>query len=171
MKRYLLILATVVMMLTLSACNRSNKESDAQKNLPSDTQGQSPVSNSTNSKEGETEVKKITVKVNGIDFTAILEENAAARELVDLLKENEITLKLSDYSGFEKVGPLGHNLTTSNAQTTTKAGDIVLYNGNQIVLFYGSNSWSYTYLAHIEDLNAWEEALGNGDVTVVLSIK
>ena len=55
--------------------------------------------------------------------------------------------------------------------TTTRAGDIVLYTGNQIVIFYGSNSWSYTRLGRIDDLTGWEEALGNGDVTVRLSLK
>ena len=59
---------------------------------------------------------------------------------------------MSDYSGFEKVGALGTSLPASNSQTTTQAGDIVLYNGNQIVAFYGSNSWSYTRLGHIDNL-------------------
>ena len=71
-------------------------------------------------------------------------------------------VQMSDYSGFEKVGPLGTSLPASNSQTTTQAGDIVLYNGNQIVIFYGSNSWSYTRLGHIDDLTGWEEALGSG---------
>ena len=61
------------------------------------------------------------------------------------------------------------NLTTSNSQTTTSAGDIVLYNGNQIVIFYGSNTWSYTRLGKIDDLSGWEDALGSGDVTVTFS--
>ena len=80
-----------------------------------------------------------------------------------------VTLSMSDYSGFEKVGSLGASLPANNAQTTTQAGDIVLYNGNQIVIFYGSNSWSYTRLAHVDDLTGWVEALGSGDVTVTFS--
>ena len=78
---------------------------------------------------------------------------------------------MSDYSGFEKVGSLGTSLPASNSQTTTQAGDIVLYNGNQIVVFYGSNSWSYTRLGHIDDLTGWEDALGSGDVTVIFSLE
>ena len=77
---------------------------------------------------------------------------------------------MSDYSGFEKVGALGTSLPASNSQTTTQAGDIVLYNGNQIVVFYGSNSWSYTRLGHIDNLTGWEEALGSGDVMVTFSL-
>ena len=60
------------------------------------------------------------------------------------MEEGPVTLEMDDYSGFEKVGPLGTSLPASNSQTTTQAGDIVLYQGNQIVMFYGSNSWSYT---------------------------
>ncbi len=78
---------------------------------------------------------------------------------------------MSDYSGFEKVGALGTSLPSENSQTTTQAGDIVLYQGNQIVMFYGSNSWSYTRLGHIEDPTGWEEALGSGDVTVTFSLE
>ena len=77
---------------------------------------------------------------------------------------------MSDYSGFEKVGSLGQSLTIDNHQTTTSAGDIVLYNGNQIVMFYGSNSWSYTKIGKIENLSGWEEALGSGSITAVFSL-
>ncbi len=185
MKRYLLICIAAVWMMTLSACSSFNGTVETRIELSSNTQSESSeidssviltedkvddASDSSNVEEGKQEVNKITIAVNGKDFTATLEDNEAARELAELLRKDDITLNLSDYSGFEKVGSLGYNLTTSNAQTTTKAGDIVLYNGNQIVIFYGSNSWSYTYLAHIDDLSGWEEALGSGDVIAVLSI-
>ena len=87
------------------------------------------------------------------------------------MEQGPVTIAMSDYSGFEKVGPLGTSLPASNQQTTTQAGDIVLYQGNQIVIFYGSNSWSYTRLGHIGDLTGWEEALGGGDVTVTFSLE
>ena len=82
-----------------------------------------------------------------------------------------MTLQLRDYAGFEKVGPLGQSLPTSDSQTTTQAGDIVLYQGDQIVIFYGSNSWSYTRLGKIEDLTGWAQALGNGSVSVTFSLR
>ena len=113
----------------------------------------------------------MTVTVNGTRFTAILEQNGAVDALVELLRDGPVTLQLSDYAGFEKVGPLGQSLPTSNSQTTTQPGDIVLYQGNQIVLFYGSNSWSYTRLGRIADLTGWTQALGSGDVTVTLSLE
>ena len=113
-------------------------------------------------------VAKLKIEVGGQTFTATLEQNDATTALIAMLP---ITLSMSDYSGFEKVSSLGANLPTNNAQTTTQAGDIVLYNGNQIVIFYGSNSWSYTRLAHVDDLTGWAEALGSGDVTVTFSVQ
>ena len=111
------------------------------------------------------------VQVGDVVFSATLEENEAVSALVEMMRESTVVVQMSDYSGFEKVGPLGASLPASNSQTTTQAGDIVLYNGNQIVIFYGSNSWSYTRLGHIDDLTGWEDALGSGDVTVIFSLE
>ena len=115
-------------------------------------------------------VKKMNVQVGSYTFTATLEDNAAVRELVEMMREGPVTIGMSDYSGFEKVGPLGRSLSTSNSQITTEAGDIVLYNGNSIVMFYGSNSWSYTRIGRIDDLTDWTTALGSGDITAVFSL-
>lgn len=119
----------------------------------------------------ENEVTNMSVQVGDVAFSVTLEENEAVSALVEMMRESPVVIQMSDYSGFEKVGPLGTSLPASNSQTTTQAGDIVLYNGNQIVIFYGSNSWSYTRLGHIEDLTGWEEALGSGDVTVTFSLR
>ena len=125
----------------------------------------------SDAKEITTEAEtKMNVRIGDSVFTATLEENAAVSEFIEMIKEAPVTIEMSDYSGFEKVGALGRSLTTSNSQMTTEAGDIVLYSGNQIVMFYGSNSWSYTKIGHIDDLTGWEEALGSGDITAVFSI-
>lgn len=113
---------------------------------------------------------KMNVKIGSYTFTATLEENDAVRELVEMMKKNPVVISMDDYSGFEKVGSLGRRLTASNKQTTTKAGDIVLYNGNNIVMFYGSNSWSYTRIGKIDDLTDWKKALGSGSITAEFSI-
>lgn len=110
------------------------------------------------------------VTVGGSTFAADFAENSGAQTWKELLAQGPVTLSMSDYGGFEKVGALGRSLPTSNGQTTTQAGDIVLYQGNQIVLFYGSNAWSYTRLGKIRDLTGWEETLGRGDVSVIFSI-
>ena len=119
----------------------------------------------------ENEVTNMNVQVGDVVFSATLEENEAVSALVEMMRESPVVILMSDYSGFEKVGPLGTSFPASNSQTTTQAGDIVLYNGNQIVIFYGSNSWSYTRLGHIDNLTGWEEALGSGDVTVTFSLE
>lgn len=66
---------------------------------------------------------------------------------------------------------LGTNLSADDSRITTHTGDVALYNGNQIVVFYGSNAWSYTRIGKIDDLSGWEDALGDGDVTVTFSLK
>ena len=119
----------------------------------------------------ENKVANMNVQVGDMVFSTTLEENEAVSALVEMMRESPVVVRMSDYSGFEKVGPLGTSLPVNNSQTTTQVGDIVLYNGNQIVIFYGSNSWSYTRLGHIDDLTGWEEALGSGDVTVTFSLE
>ena len=114
---------------------------------------------------------KMNVTVGQSTFTATLERNSAVDALVAMMEDAPVTIQMSDYAGFEKVGALGTSLPASDRQTTTQAGDIVLYQGNQIVIFYGSNSWSYTRLGKIDDLTGWEEALGSGDVTVTFSLE
>lgn len=118
----------------------------------------------------ESETMQMNVQVGDATFSAALEENTATEAFVAMMKNAPVTIRMSDYSGFEKVGALGTSLPASNSQTTTQPGDIVLYNGNQIVIFYGSNSWSYTRLGKIDDLTGWEQALGTGDVTVTFSV-
>lgn len=160
-----------------SVSSESGPTADPTSTQPSETENpeQTEPSETENteseSSEEENSEMKMNVSVNGQDFTATLEQNSAVDALVRMMESGPVTLQLSDYSGFEKVGPLGQSLPVSNSQTTTHAGDIVLYQGDQIVMFYGSNSWSYTRLGHIDDLTGWEEALGIGDVTVTLSLK
>lgn len=122
----------------------------------------------TQKERGENEMKKITLKIGNREFTAHLENNETVTEWMNLLP---LTIEMEDYSGFEKVGSLTMNLSRNDHQTTTKPGDIVLYNGNQIVIFYGSNSWSYTKIGAIDDLSGWKETLGNGNVIVTFSAK
>ena len=115
----------------------------------------------------EKEDAKLEIVIGNAVFTATLADTTAAQEFVQMLP---MTIALDDYGGFEKVGSLGRSLTTSNSQTTTTAGDIVLYNGSSIVMFYGSNSWSYTRLGKIDDLTGWTDALGHGSVSVTFRL-
>lgn len=198
MKRLFIIFTALVLILGITACGDINQsdeanppptDSDRQKkteaeNTDAERGGQDdPIQTATDNAqlqtdipnpETEVETEDISVKMNvligGTSFTATLEDNTAAGELIEMMREAPITLSMNDYSGFEKVGPLGKSLTADDHQTTTSAGDIVLYSGNQIVMFYGSNSWSYTRIGKIDDLTGWEDALGSDGITAVFSL-
>ena len=168
MKNAISLLTITVFSLAalLAGCGNSEQaesEPESSSSVPIETSPESQIMDSETMEE-EKSIMNMIVQVGGTTFTATLEENAAVDALVEMMEQGPVTIQMSDYSGFEKVGPLGTSLPTSNQQTTTQAGDIVLYQGNQIVMFYGSNSWSYTRLGHIDDLTGWEEALGSGDV-------
>ena len=115
---------------------------------------------------------KITLTVGNKTMTATLVENEATRELGTLLKKGPINIDMSDYGGFEKVGSLPQSFTTSNRQITTEPGDIMLYQGNNIVIFYGSNSWSYTPLGKIDGAGISElrRFLGEGNISLRISL-
>lgn len=109
----------------------------------------------------------LKLKIKNFEFKVNLEDNEATKELLNIIKNEEITISFDDYGGFEKVGDLGRSLPTNNEIITTKPGDIVLYQGDQIVMFYGSNTWSYTMLGHVEGLTNWNEALEGEEITAV----
>ena len=101
------------------------------------------------------------------------EKNDSVEALRKLTRESPLTISLSMYGGFEQVGSIGQSLPRDDVQTSTNAGDIVLYSGNQIVIFYGSNSWAYTRLGHITDQDAagMKSLLGQGDVSITLTLE
>ena len=113
--------------------------------------------------------------INGNKIEVTLAENSSVAALVERLKQGDITYTANDYGGFEKVGSLGFSLPTNNAEITTQAGDFILYSGNQIVLFYGSNTWSYTRLGKIRGYSAAELSslfgAGNGNIQVTISLE
>lgn len=158
MKRIGYALWAVVLALCLAACSTASHPS------PTSTISPEPTEDTT------VDTHTFYLTVEGVTFPATFADNQGAEALADLLTDGPLTLSLEDYGGFEKVGSLGQSLPTSNTHITTQSGDIVLYQGNQIVLFYGSNAWSYTPLGQVTDLTGWQEALGHGDVTVTLSL-
>ena len=113
----------------------------------------------------------MNIQVGGTTLHATLADTEAARALADQLASGPITVDLHSYGGFEKVGPLPQPLPADDVQTTTEPGDVMLYQGNQITIFYGSNTWAYTPLAKIDGATAdsLKEAFGDGDVEVMLT--
>lgn len=108
----------------------------------------------------------IQLSIDGTQVPVTWEENASVDELKTLLP---LTVKMSMYGGFEQVGPVGRSIVSNDEQITTEAGDIVLYAGDRIVIFYGSNSWAYTKLGHIDQAQEeMEKLLGQEDVEIQL---
>ena len=149
--------------------NLSSKDSmiNENENKKNEQTNQSEISEEENNK-----VENIKIKVNDEILNVRLEQNSATVALVERLKQGDITVNTHEYGGFEQVGSLGFSLPREDTQITTKSGEIMLYQGNQITLFYGSNSWSYTKLGEVTNKsnNELKNILGNGDVTLVLSI-
>ena len=115
----------------------------------------------------------VKVQINDNIFDIELENNSAAQEFIKELKKGNITVNATEYGGFEKVGELGFSLPASDENINTEPGDIVLYQGDKISLFYGSHSWSYTKLGKIDNIssNELKEVLGPGNVTLVFSLE
>ncbi|MBP3228266.1 MAG: NAD(P)H-dependent oxidoreductase [Bacteroidaceae bacterium] len=118
--------------------------------------------------------QKMYITIGGRTETATLVDNAATQALVARLQEAPVTVTLNASGGFEIWGALGFSLPTSNQQITAQPGDIVLYNGSNICIFYGSNSWSYTRLGKIDGLSQSELRTflkaGESNISVTLSL-
>lgn len=128
-----------------------------------------------NSEEGASTMKiqiDITSESGKHTLTATLADNSSATAFYELLKKGPLTVKLNEYGGFEKVGSLGTSLPRNDRQVKTSAGDIMLYQGNQITVFYNGNSWSYTPLGKVDGVTQTElkQILGKGNVTAVFEI-
>lgn len=115
---------------------------------------------------------KIVFTIGETELTATLADNSATQALTEKLKTAPITINMSDYGGWEKVGGFGFSLPTSNSHFTAQPCEFVLYQGDQLVIFYDSNSWSYTRLGKFDNITQAElkDILGSGNVTVTISL-
>lgn len=137
-------------------------------------QSEQPISSELEEENSlETEEMNILMKIGDEAVAVEWEDNESVSALTELLREQSLSIQMSMYGDFEQVGSFGKSLPREDEQTTTQAGDIVLYSGSQIVVFYGSNSWAYTRLGRITDKSTEElaELLGSGDVTITLELK
>ena len=123
--------------------------------------------------EEEVKEKMLKMMIGDTEVSVDWESNESAEALKGLCVEKPLVIQMSMYGGFEQVGSIGTRLPSDDEQTSTSAGDIVLYSSNQIVVFYGSISWAYTRLGHITDQDAagMTDLLGNGDVTITISME
>ncbi len=137
-----------------------------------DVAEQLPIETDTGA-EADTEDMIMKITAGETTFTATLAENSSAEALKELLAEGPLTINMSDYASMEKVGPIGTSLPRNDEQIDTGAGDIILYQGNSLVIYYGTNSWNFTRIGKIQDVTKEEllEAFGDGDVTVTFSLE
>ena len=154
----LIIITLVLLIIFLCGCNKNETNSELTVN--------------NNDVVKEKEDMNLKLLINETQISVLWEDNDSVKALYEYANNNTLTIDMRMYGGFEQVGSLGINLPTDDKNITTKAGDIVLYNGNQIVVFYGSNTWSYTKLGQVENasLDYMKQLLDNGDVTVSLKV-
>ena len=111
------------------------------------------------------------IHVNDAVLAVTAENNSSAEALLQLLEAGDITISMRDYGSFEKVGPLGTTIPRNDEDITTTPGDVILYQGNQVTIYYDENRWNFTKLGHIDiGQDELKAILGSGDVTVTLSI-
>lgn len=118
------------------------------------------------------EQTQINIEVNNHTLTATLADNSSAEAFAELLKKEPLTIEMDDYSNFEKVGTLPEALPRNDEKINTDAGDLILYQGNKFVMYYDTNSWTFTRLGHLNDISKSElqQILGEGSVTVTISL-
>lgn len=173
MKKILILLLAVTFVI-LTSCDKSNgtptpitDEPSATITTPSDDN-----QTTTTKEEDETANMTLTLKIWNTLVDVLWLDNESVKELKKLAKDG-LTIELHQYGGFEQVGSLGSTIKSNDSSITTNAGDICLYQSNQIVFFYGSNTYSYTKLGHI-NLSKSElvELLDDEDVvTITLKLK
>lgn len=156
---------------TESAASSGSIDSEAQ-DSETDEGLETGNQDSDGMKNTDTEGDTMKITAGNHIFTAVLADNSSAEALKELLAEESLTIEMSDYASMEKVGPIGTNLPTNDEQIGTGAGDIILYQGNSLVIYYDTNSWNFTRIGKIEDVTREEllEAFGSSDVTVTFSL-
>lgn len=157
MKRLFAFLISVFLLASTACANGNSKET-------------------ISSDKGELSDMKISIQITSDsgnhNLTATLADNSSATAFYQLLKKGPVTIKMHDYGSFEKVGSLGTSLPRNDSQISTEAGDIILYQGNQITIYYDTNSWNFTRLGKVDGVTQAElkKILGKGNVTAVFEI-
>ncbi len=168
MKALLFCASAVAALMASAGCAgiKTTQESKAYVEMTEETK-----SVSENKEEVNTDMK-MTVKAGDATFTATLENNSSVEALKEMMKDKPLTLDMSDYANMEKGADLGRTLPQNNVQMNTKPGDIILYQGRTLVIYYDTNSWSLTPIGRIEnaDADSLKKALGSENVTVEFSL-
>ena len=175
MKKRLIIMLVIVMSLISVSC--TDREETQSAGTPEETQQAETADaypdeeQNTDNNEEKRGRMEMTLLINGEEVNVKWEDNESVRALADLAAKEPVTIDTSRYGGFEQVGGLGTTLPSNDVDTTTEPGDIVLYTGSNIVVFFGTNSWAYTRLGHIEGKTRDElrDMLGSNNVVLTIT--
>ncbi len=179
MKKFISIIIALLLPLTAADCGSPNNSGEINGTkqdveiIGTEVNTESEPDKTEEREEDKVATNTIYIKVGENTLTAVLEDNESVDALKELMTDGPLTISASNYGGFEKVCSLGTELPRNDKQTTTHAGDICLYNGSQIVIFYGSNSWAYTRLGKISDADAsdLEKILSGEETEITLSLE
>ena len=190
MKRSIIFLMLLCLLMCMPACGaepaeqpgahptetsgvESNQEIPVSKDETADSAVTAENDGPAETAEAVKEEQMLQMKIGEASVQVEWEDNESVQALRELCFGQPLTIRMSMYGGFEQVGAIGEKLPRNDRQTTTSAGDIVLYSGSNIVIFYGSNNWSYTRLGRITDLTEPEltDLLSNGNITITLSME
>lgn len=167
MSRIVLALLSLVLLISFTACAKKSSEQTTE---PQTGKGTDELSVKNNQPAGN---RMIYAKTGGVTLEIEPADNSSAEAFVSMLEDGDITVGMHDYGDFEKVGSLGSPLPENVEKITTEPGDVILYQGDQITIYYDTNTWDFTRLGKVRGLTQDElkEVLGEGDVTVVFSLK
>lgn len=173
MRRIVPFLMILALLLSLSACAAEiDSGSGEELSRDSNEQQETEISETPDIPD-EPEEAMIYAHIGEYILEIKPENNSSSEAFLSLLAEGDITVDMHDYGSFEKVGPLGNSLPTNDTTITTESGDVILYQGNQITIYYDTNTWDFTRLGKVQNLSKDElkAVLGDGDVTAVFSLE
>lgn len=196
MKKTIYAALILALLFVITACGSSEEKENSglmpefNTNLTAlpDPEGEDPEGSETETGELQTEIPpiestqehteqeaemKMKLQIGDTAFTATLAKNSSVDALKELMADGPLTLNMSDYAGMEKGADLGVTLPQNNEHMNTQPGDLILYQGRTFVIYYDTNSWSLTPIGKIDNVDAesLRAALGDGDVTVTLSLE
>lgn len=185
MRRFWLAII-VACSLPLSGCGANHDDAEASKAVSNQEETVSPSASSDFSEDAAAGSSsgggsanpaasfdnEITVVINGTSLKAELEDNSSAAAFAQLLADGPLTVDMHDYGNMEKVGDIGASLPANDRQTTTAPGDIILYQGDKVTIYYAPNTWNFTRLGHIAGIGDEElkGLLGPTDAQIVFSL-
>ncbi len=182
MKKVSYFVLFVAMLVLLAECGRNHESPET---VNSDMKQTETVDKETDGETKETSVEtdveenlgseenRMYITVGNTTMTMTLADNASATAFREMAASGSFTVETKEYGGFEQVGSLSESLPANDEQISTEPGDVMLYQGNSVTIFYGSNSWSYTRLGKIEGMSQEElqGIFGNGNTSVVFSLE